>query len=147
MKHSKLLTIFIMLQFVVILLNPIITMGGEESIEVPQIQNIGSRNELATSSPGILINQSRSFTWLKVKYAETYRLVVANDTSFASPFIYLSNISSDSSLNDMPGGSYTEDNYNVYFDLPYAYNVTYEGTHYYKVLAYAPYEKIDKESD
>lgn len=82
------------------------------------------------------IDNNRTFIWNKIDSATIYQLQVSNSSGFGTTFIDLDNISEGSGLESMPGGDYSENATHVTFLLPYAYNITYYGNHYYRVRAY-----------
>lgn len=81
-------------------------------------------------------NQNRSFVWTKISGATKYQMQVSNSSLFGTTFINLDNISEGSGLESMPGGDYYENSTHVFFVLPYAYNITFYNSHYYRVRAY-----------
>jgi len=86
----------------------------------------------------VLNTVNRTFNWTIDYTAGRYHLEVSNSSDFSTVFINLSNISANNArLLAMPGCSYSENDHGVLFSLPWKYNVTYPGTHYYRVRAYA----------
>lgn len=83
-----------------------------------------------------LFTSNRTFVFTLVENTTTYQLQVSNSSTFATTFIDLSNISEGSGLESMPGGGYSENATHVTFLLPYAYNISFYGSHYYRVRAY-----------
>ena len=90
----------------------------------------GDVNNTAT-----LVGQ-RVFNWSKMPDATIYSIRISNHSNFTEVFLQLDNISEGCALESMPGGNYQEVGDYVEFSLPYAYNVTYLGWHYYQVRYY-----------
>ena len=80
------------------------------------------------------------FVWNKIDSATNYSIRIGNSTvgpDVTDVFLQFDNISEGCALEGMPGGDYFENTTHVTFVLPYAYNVSYLGYHYYQVRAFA----------
>lgn len=109
---------------------PEITGGSPGSI-APEFQSINGQGNNTD-----VYNGRRYFNWTRITNATVYELQISNNSIFTDVFLDLSNISLGCDLTSMPGGSYTEyTNYCVFY-LPYMYNVSWYGSHYYRVRAY-----------
>lgn len=85
----------------------------------------------------VLQDNNRTFICNIVSGATNYSLRVSNYSDFhAEIFLQLDNISEGCALEGMPGGDYFENSTHWTFVLPYAYNVSYLGYHYYQVKAF-----------
>lgn len=79
----------------------------------------------------IVKERNRTFNWTKVDNTIYYQIQIANDTLFTTPFLNLTYINETNY-----GVYYTENGQYVEFLLPYAYNISWYGYHYYRVRAY-----------
>lgn len=97
---------------------------NSEAIEIQSINNQANNTYVTVAT--------RTFNWTKITspYLTGYNLQISNTTDFASPFLNLDNINA---TNYAGGGYYTESASYVEFILPPAYNIQWEGTHYYRV--------------
>ena len=125
------------------------TWGGDNNapasynVTMPYISNFsytpisfGFSSINGQSNNSVVQEQNRTFVWADISGATHYNLIISNNSTFTDIFLNLSNISEGSDLESMPGGDYSEAGGYVTFLLPYAYNITYYGYHYYKVRAY-----------
>lgn len=90
-------------------------------------------NNLENNS--IVQETNRTFEWTNMSVT-TYSIRVSNDSSFTDIFLQLDNISEGCELENMPGGDFYSNETHVVFILPYLYNITYYGYHYYQVRSY-----------
>lgn len=74
----------------------------------------------------------RYFNWTRVDNASYYQLQISNSSSFSTTFVNLSDINESNY-----GVNYTELGDYVEFILPYTYNISWYGSHYYRVRAYS----------
>ena len=96
-------------------------------------------NSINSQTNGSKIDDPRNtFNWTRDIGATTYHLQVSNSSTFTNPFINLSNITEGGDLESLPGCSYEEKGLYVEFSLPYAYNITYSGRHYYRIRSFKP---------
>lgn len=80
-----------------------------------------------------LTTPNRYFNWTHISGATAYNLQISNSSAFGSTFLDLSDI------NEVNYGvNYTVKGRFVEFILPYEYNISWYGSHYYRVRAYAP---------
>lgn len=79
----------------------------------------------------------RYFNWTKIDTASAYQLQISNSSTFSTTFFDANNITEGCGFESMPGGNYTEKGGYVEFYLPYAYNISWYGNHYYRVRAYS----------
>jgi hypothetical protein len=100
--------------------------------EIPSGEGDISIKSINSESDGsVLVDHSRTFNWTKIDDTVYYNLQISNSSSFSNTFLDLSGINETNY-----GVNYTEKGDYVEFTLPYAYNVTYYGWHYYRVRAY-----------
>jgi len=101
----------------------------------PVFQSINNQGNNSVVGTGM-----RYFNWSKVDGATKYQLQIANwsggSPDWSNVFFDADNITEGCGFESMPGGSYTEVGNYVEFYLPYAYNISWYGSHYYRVRAY-----------
>jgi len=79
----------------------------------------------------VLQDQNRAFNWTRNEIAIKYQLQISNSSTFSTTFVNLSDI------NEINYGvNYTEAGDYIEFILPSQYDVTFYGSHYYRVRAY-----------
>ena len=79
----------------------------------------------------VLQDQNRTFNWTKVNDTVYYQLQISNSSTFGTTFVSLADINETNyGANYAVVGDYIE------FILPYQYNVSWYGYHYYQVRAY-----------
>jgi len=96
---------------------------------------INSINDLENNS--VTTIGYRYFNWTRVDAATKYQLQISNDSLFTDVFVDLDDIYEGCPYEAMLGGSYEETGGYVEFYLPYAYNISWFGDHYYRVRAYS----------
>lgn len=116
----------------------------EGSTDAPEFASINGQ-----ANDTIIYNNTRYFNWSNVSGSALYDLRIGNSTSAGDVtdiFLQLSNITvsggycTNTFLNTSPSVSpraynYWEENGYCHFYLPYHYNITYLGYHYYQVRA------------
>lgn len=80
-----------------------------------------------------VVSANRYFNWSRVDGATRYQLQISNSSSFSTSFLSLSDINESNY-----GVNYTELGDYIEFILPYSYNISWYGSHYYRVRAFSP---------